>query len=199
MQNRCGGRKTREQVTNRRVPQLGYYLIITDTNKTEENYLLGLRDSIPHHLQGKLVIKVRKTATQELVNEALDQASIQPQYCEPWIVFDRDQVTDFDKIISQAQKNEVHVGWSNPCIEIWFHAYWHTMPVYSGSVACCSGFAREYQKQTGQKYEKANPSIYAKLCEFGNEDAAIQLASSKLDQHKQNCKQKPSEMCPHAT
>ncbi|MEG1196688.1 MAG: RloB domain-containing protein [Clostridia bacterium] len=133
MPKRCGGRKTREQVTNHRIPQLGYYLIITD------------------------------------------------------------------KIIFQAQKNKVHVGWSNPCIEIWFHAYWHTMPVYTGSVACCSGFAREYQKQTGQKYEKANPSIYAKLCEFGNEAAAIALASSKLDEHKHNCKQKPSEMCPCTT
>ena len=61
--------------------------------------MLGLRDSIPKELQGKLVIKVCKAKTVDLVNEALNMASLQPQYGEPWIVFDRDQVKDFDKII----------------------------------------------------------------------------------------------------
>ena len=95
-------------------------LIVTDTKETEQNYMIGLRDSIPKELQGKLVIKVCKVKTVELVSEALNMASLQPQYGEPWIVFDRDQVKDFDKIITTALENGIHVGWSNPCIEIWF-------------------------------------------------------------------------------
>lgn len=63
MPDRSGKRKTREQLSKRRVPELGYYFIVTDTKETEQNYMLGLRDSIPKELQGKLVIKVCKWRT----------------------------------------------------------------------------------------------------------------------------------------
>lgn len=127
MPDRSGKRKTREQLSKRR-PELGYYFIVTDTKETEQNYMLGLRDSIPKELQGKLVIKVCKAKTVDLVNEALNMASLQPQYGEPWIVFDRDQVKDFDKIIATALEKGINVGWSNPCIEIWFSTYFGSMP-----------------------------------------------------------------------
>ena len=63
MVKRNGKRRTREQLSRHRVPELGYYVIVTDTNETEQNYILGLRDSIPKELQGKLVIKVCKAKT----------------------------------------------------------------------------------------------------------------------------------------
>ena len=78
---RNGSRKPRE-LTNRRTPQLGYYFIVTDTKETEQNYMYGLRDSIPKELQGKLVIKVIKTKTKNLVEEALNLASLNPQFGE---------------------------------------------------------------------------------------------------------------------
>ena len=53
MLERTGKRKSRDQTMKRRVPQFGYYFIVTDTEKTEENYILGLRDSIPKELRGK--------------------------------------------------------------------------------------------------------------------------------------------------
>lgn len=87
---RTGKRKTRDQISKQRIPELGYYFIVTDTKETEQNYMYGLRDSIPQELQGKLVIKVIKTKTQKLVEEALNLASINPQFGEIWIVFDRD-------------------------------------------------------------------------------------------------------------
>ena len=34
-------------MVKRRVPELGYYFIVTDTEETEQNYMYGLRDSIP--------------------------------------------------------------------------------------------------------------------------------------------------------
>ena len=103
---RNGKRKTRDQLSKQRIPELGYYFIVTDTKETEQNYMLGLRDSIPEHLQGKLVIKVIKKKTKDLVEEARDLASLHPQYGEPWIVFDRDQVKDFDEIIVRTSKND---------------------------------------------------------------------------------------------
>ena len=199
MPDRSGKRKTREQISKRRVPELGYYFIVTDTKETEQNYMIGLRNSIPKELQGKLVIKVSKTKTTDLVNEALNMASLHPQYGEPWIIFDRDQVKDFDRIIASATEKKINVGWSNPCIEIWFSAYLGSMPTYQDSVECCGGFAKKFMQITEQKYKKSDPEIYQKLCRHGDEKQAINIAQKKLDAHYQNCNEKPSEMCPCTT
>ena len=105
---RNGSRKPRE-LARHRTPLLGYYFIVTDTKETEQNYMYGLRDSIPKELQGKLVIKVIKTKTKNLVEEALNLASLNPQFGETWIIFDRDQVQDFDEIIRQAEDKGIKV------------------------------------------------------------------------------------------
>lgn len=199
MAERNGKRRTREQLSKRRVPELGYYFIVTDTKETEQNYMIGLRDSIPKRLQGKLVIKVCKAKTVELVNEALNMASLQPQYGEPWIVFDRDQVKDFDQIISLAKEKDIKVGWSNPCIEIWFSAYFGAMPTYQDSVSCCSGFEENYLKATGQSYQKSDAAIYSKLCRFGNEKQALAIAKQKLQENQCNGRITPSQMYPATT
>ena len=97
---RIGKMKTRESRRGR-VPELGYYFIVTDTKETEQNYMYGLRNSIPQSVQNKLVIKVFKSDTVNLVQTALSLSANSPQYRKVWIIFDRDQVKDFDKIISQ--------------------------------------------------------------------------------------------------
>ena len=196
---RNGNRKSREHLANRRVPKLGYYFIVTDTKETEQNYMYGLRDSIPKELQGKLVIKVVKTSTKNLVEEAINLSSLNPQYGETWIIFDRDQVQDFDEIIRQAEDKGIKVGWTNPCIEAWFSAYFGSMPTYQNSVSCCTGFGRAFEQSTGQRYVKSDRNIYNKLNCFGDEAKAIDLAQRKYEEHKANCKDKASEMCPCTT
>lgn len=196
---RDGKRKTREQFAKKRVPQLGYYIIVTDTKETEQNYFYGLRDSIPQDLQGKIVIKVSKTKTDELVEEAKNLRSLQPQYCEPWIVFDRDQVKDFDTILSKAEENEINVGWSNPCIEIWFNAYFGSMPTYMDSVKCCKGFSRVFKINSGQYYRKADKNIYKRLNSIGDEKVAIETAKKKHNDWLRGGVSVPSEMNPCTT
>ena len=94
---RNGNRKARDNARIYRTPELGYYFIVTDTEKTEEYYMNGLRDSMPLDLRGKLVIKVSKASTKNLVEEAKSLMALHPQYGEPWIVFDRDKVKQFSK------------------------------------------------------------------------------------------------------
>ena len=122
-----------------------------------------------------------------------------PQYSEIWIVFDRDRVKGFDDMISEAVSKGIHVGWSNPCIEIWFHAYFGSMPPFQTSVVCCKGFEESFEKRSGQKYRKDDKAIYRKLIAIGNEDTAISLAARRLNEHKRDGKEKPSEMCPCTT
>lgn len=196
---RNGKRKTRDQITKRRIPELGYYFIVTDTEETEKNYMYGLRNSIPEELRDKLVIKVVRTKTENLVNEAIDLLSLNPQYGEIWIIFDRDQVHNFDEIIRQAEEKGINVGWTNPCIEAWFNAYFGAMPTYQDSVSCCKGFEKAFKYASNQKYSKSDSAIYEKLNRFGDEEKAIKIAQQKLEEHKANCKDKPSEMCPCTT
>lgn len=147
-----------------KVPELGYYLIVTDTEETEKNYFEGLRGSIPPELKE--------------------------------IVFDRDQVKDFDDIIEAAEKSDVGAGWSNPCFEICMYAYLGEMPVIRESYTCCDRFADKLEKVTGQKYFMKDKDIYRKLVQYGDEKKAIQIAERCCKKCVDDGKEKPSEMWP---
>lgn len=116
-----------------------------------------------------------------------------------WIVFDRDRVTNFDGIIEQAKREGVNVGWSNPCIEIWFDAYFGKIHSYIDSVTCCRKFGETFKQRTGQEYHKDSRQIYAVLNRFGDEVKAIRIAESRLQGHLKDGIGKPSEMCPCTT
>jgi len=42
--DRTGNRKTREQRAVRRIPEMGYYLVVTDTEATERCFFNGLHE-----------------------------------------------------------------------------------------------------------------------------------------------------------
>ena len=193
---RAGKRKDRNQRMGQRVPELGYYLIVTDTEETEKNYFEGLRDSIPAELKDRLIIKVEKAKTVELVKRALELVGKESQYRIPWIVFDRDHVKGFDEIIWTAEKNGVHAGWSNPCFEIWMYAYFGEMPAIRESYTCCDRFADKFEKVTGQKYYKNDRDVYRKLVQYGDFEQAVVLAERSLKKCVDDGKKQPSEMWP---
>ena len=58
--DRTGNRKTREERMVKRTPEMGYYLVITDTEATERNYFTGLHDSLLIYLASLLVTMERK-------------------------------------------------------------------------------------------------------------------------------------------
>ena len=127
--DRTGNRKTREQRKQFKVPELGYYLIVTDTEATERCFFTGLHQALPEDVRNKLVIKVVETKTRAMIDKCLELTAYDAQYRIPWIVFDRDQVQGFDEIIKEAEDKGIQVGWSNPCFEIWlyYHLY-STLP-----------------------------------------------------------------------
>lgn len=193
MPKRGGNRKKRSQ---RKVQsyRLKYYLIITDTEKTEENYFEGLKESLPDEIMKKITIKVFKAKTAyNLIKEAGNIESTYRQTSEVWLVFDRDRVKNFDGIVATAQNMSFNVGWSNPCIEIWFYAYFGEMPKKQDSVQCVRDFALKYKQYINQEYSKSDSDLYSKLIKFGNEENAIKIAKERLIE-SQELKCKPSEM-----
>ena len=197
--DRTGNRKPREQQKQFKVPELGYYLIVTDTEATERCFFNGLHQALPEEVRNKLVIKVVETKTRAMIDKCKEFTAYEAQFRIPWIVFDRDQVQGFDDIIAEAKRKDIEVGWSNPCFEIWMYAYFGGMPAIQDSWTCCSEFGRIYESKTGQKYSKADEKMYGKLCMVGNEEKAIQIAQRKLEQCEREGKKKPSEMCPATT
>ena len=197
--DRTGNRKSRESKKQFRVPELGYYLIVTDTEATERCFFTGLHQALPEEVRNKLAIKVVETKTRAMIDKCIELTAYDAQYRIPWIVFDRDQVQGFDDIISEAERKGIRVGWSNPCFEIWLHAYFGSMPTVHDSWICCSEFGRVYEIKTGQKYSKADEHMYGKICKAGDEKGAIRIAQQKLEQCKREGKTKPSEMLPCTT
>ena len=198
-QDRHGQRKLRSERQGTRTPYLGYYLIIVDTERTEECYFHGLRDSLPKSFKNRLVISVHQAETKSMIAECKRLKEYSSHDRIPWIVFDRDEVKNFDGIIDEAQKENINVGWSNPCFEIWLYAYFGKMPTVQNSWSCCDEFARLYRKRTRQVYSKSDSKLYKKICEHGNEEQAIQIAEQKMQQYEREGKKKPSEMCSAST
>lgn len=138
--DRTGNRKTRDQRKQFKTPELGYYLIVTDTEATERCFFTGLHQAMPEDVRNKLVIKVIETKTRTMIDKCMELMAYDAQYRIPWIVFDRDQVQGFDDIIAEAVNKGIQVGWSNPCFEIWMYAYFGSMPAIQDSWTCCSDF-----------------------------------------------------------
>lgn len=199
LNERKGARRDRNKNRSSREPKLGYYMIVTDTEETEKNYFEGLRDSIPEDLKDKLVIKVYEARTIDLVDKCKELRDKDPQYRIPWIVFDKDQVLNFDNIISKAEKNNINVGWSNPCIEIWFMAYFGEMSSVIDSVSCCDFFKDKLFNLSQISYKKSDKNIYKYLNKYGNEEKAIAIAERKYLEFINDCENNPSNMCPSST
>ena len=198
-QQRAGKRRDRNAKYATREPVLAYYLIVTDTKETEKNYFEGLRDSIPPELRRRIVVHVETAkTTYSLVERTQELCSSQAQQRIPWVVFDRDQVKDFDGIIQEAESKDIHAGWSNPCFEIWMMAYFGTMPAIPNSWTCIERFKDRFQRITGQEYEKNESAIFRKLNEHGSFETAYRLAEQNLSRAIKD-ERKPSEAFPACT
>lgn len=195
--DRTGNRKKRENFKLQK-PRFGYHIIFTDTEKTEKNYIQGLKDALPDEIKENIIIKIYNARTQKLVSACEKETSYALQHAQGWIMFDRDQVNNFDDIIKEAESKGIGVAWSNPCIEIWFEAYFGKMTKYADSVKCCEGFSATFEKNTGHKYDKGEKEIYALLNEYGNEMKAIEVAKERFSKHSL-IYTKPSEMNPCTT
>lgn len=112
-------------------------------------------------------------------DKCLELTLYEPNYRISWIVFDRDQVADFDKIIETAENRGICVGWSNPCFEIWLHAYYGSMPNIQESWTCCDKYKKVFKSKTGKIYNKADNNLYKTLIQTGDEVKAINIAEKK--------------------
>ena len=177
-----------------RKPDLGYYYIVTDAVETEPNFFNGIRNNLHEKIKDRLVIKIKSSKTHDMVDTMLSEISKKPIIYDKWIIFDKDQVKDFDEIVARAKRNNINVGWSNPCIEILFLAYFGKSPSINDQKDCIRDFENEYSKKIGKKYQKNNKEIYKELVENGDEKFAISIIKKKYEKYLNDGIKKPSEM-----
>ena len=172
----------------------GAYLIVTDAEKTEKNYFEGIKASIPDNLKNDLQIKIYSNkALSKIIDFAAEQRNKDERFRDIWLVFDRDEVKNFDKLIEEAKEAKMNVGWSNPCFEIWLMSYFQIPKNIDVSQKCCETFEKIFKENISKKYKKSEVKIYYILCENGDEDKAIQRAREKYHQIRKEYSQ-PSKM-----
>lgn len=194
--NRRGGRGKR--ATGWKSTQCEHYLIMTDAKGTERHYLNGLKKRLPADQQNKLTIDVVQTNDPaDFIFECKRKQNNNPTYVKhTWIVFDYDERSQFDRIIEDAEKAGFSAGWSNPCIEVWFSAYFGELCGETSSKCCQNTFKTVFKQYTSCAYTKGNKKIYEHLSENGDEMKAIERAERKFLEHKRNGITSPSKMCP---
>ena len=172
----------------------GAYLIVTDAEKTEKNYFEGIKASISDNLKNDLQIKIYSNkALSKIIDFAAEQRNKDERFRDIWLVFDRDEVKNFDKLIEEAKENKMNVGWSNPCFETWLMSYFQLPKNIEESQKCCETFEKIFKENTGKKYKKSEEKIYNILCENGDENRAIERAREKYHQVRKEYSQ-PSKM-----
>lgn len=159
-----------------------HFIIVTDGEKTEFNYLNGLKRAS----SSNNVIKIYLAHTYELINKILDESSRSKHPAEPWIVFDRDEVKDLDKIVARAKAKDINVALSSPCVEAWFLAYFCSLKNFNSSKDCIEEFERIFFKVTGKSYQKNDKDIYELLNAHGDENKAIERCNRKIKELEEN-------------
>lgn len=121
--NRGGRKKQRAESTKSVRP--GNYLIVTEGTETEVNYFKNIGSIIETLFRNEIIVdkvslEVKGTgrSTKVLVNEAIKKRSLK-SYSDVWVVFDKDNNTDFDEAITLARNEGLNVAWSNECFELW--------------------------------------------------------------------------------
>ena len=177
--NRIGRKKTKRETSRDKTirTKSEQCVILVDSKQTEYNYFEELRKS--DLCSPRISIKVRKAKKTETIVKEAKRRVFQPSRLV-WLVFDRDEIGTFDEIIEEAKKEGFQVGWSNPCFEIWLHAYLGDMPKSDSSQQCISRFATDYKKLTKKEYKKNDPNLFSTLEKYGSFEKAYELAGKKL-------------------
>lgn len=172
------------KVATRNIKQT-YYLIVTNGEKTEINYFKSFYESLDDNIKKYVTIDYEVCTINKLIKKASEKASQYPNRCRVWLVFDTDKDTKIIKeVVNDANTYGYNIAFSNPCIELWFLAYFGKSPTYknnpniTASKQCINDL-----KKCISEYEKNDKKIYEILTTKGNEVKAIKTAKKKYSSY----------------
>lgn len=173
-QKRGRGKSSQKRKKNVRERQVRF-LIVCEGTKTEPNYFRALLRN-----NTSVVIKGEGQGASDLVDKAVKiKESLEKRnamsFDRVWVVFDKDDRTDFNKAIDKANKLGFKSAWSNESFELWFclHFEYLNTPIgRSDYIKKLEGFFSKGKGDNNFKYKKGSSDIYELLKAYGNEDSA---------------------------
>lgn len=104
-------------------------IYIFTEGETEKNYFLILNKKYNSTVNVKVSIQPAHKQGKNLLSHALGKIKALPKVKKNnlggvYIIFDKDNVdnTEIEKVLSEAKENNVKVGFSNSCFEVWLLA-----------------------------------------------------------------------------
>lgn len=173
-QKRGRGKSSQKRKKNVRERQVRFFIVCEGT-KTEPNYFRALLRN-----NTSVVIKGEGQGASDLVDKAsrikkdLERKN-DMSFDHVWVVFDKDDRTDFNKAIDKANKLGFKSAWSNESFELWFclHFEYLNTPIgRSDYIKKLEGFFSKGKGDNNFKYKKGSSDIYELLKAYGNEDSA---------------------------
>ena len=180
--------KTRSAATATRNIR-GRILIVCEGKETEPNYF----NSFPKIDNVSVVTYGGKGCPSQVVDIAEKlRDDAQSPYDVVWVVFDKDDFTDFKTALDAAHEKEIRCAWSNEAFELWFLYHFEnpTNPIsrdkYKGRIENHVQQGAKKQKLSQYQkfsYQKNDKNIRRTLLACGgNEDNAIKWAEKQAQE-----------------
>lgn len=196
-----GGRKHKRNEGTKTV-QPGNYLIVTEGTETEVNYFNNIKRILETNFNNsvmveKVTMNIQGTArsTTVLVKEAIKKRSLK-SYSDVWVVFDRDENSDFDEAISLATREGLYVAWSNECFELWLLLHIQNLESAIGRNDYSSKITNHFKIKNinNGEYKKNIKDIFDITAPFVN--SSIKRSNSLIKEYKDRNIISPDKMNP---
>lgn len=169
----------REQGTRGKIVR---FLIVCEGEKTEPNYFKAFTERWSEVKE--VNVKGCGCSTCQLINEAKKiQEKIeherQVSFDRVWLVFDKDEFTDFNKAIEDAKKEGMNCAWSNQAFELWYVLHFQYLVTgvdRKQYIEMIEDKVRKASKSKKFKYKKNDEGFYQILQKHGDEEQAIKRA-----------------------
>ena len=166
-------------------------MLVMCSGETEEIYFNYYKYKYKKNLQN-ISVKVvthKKSNPMAVTQAALSQKA---DYDEVWVVFDKDDFSDFDDAIILALDNGINCAFSNEAIEYWFFLHFENK-----TGAMPRGILNsELERKLGFEYDKGAETI-KKVCGKinGRLEKAEERARIGHERHMVNSGSQPSYWC----
>ena len=147
------------------------FYIFCEGKKTEPNYFRALKQSLSPESNINVKFPSPGAVAHKIANKAVEfknrhsqlkrAASSLNQNDQVWAVFDRDNHPNFDEAVRLCLENDIPIGLSNPCFEVWLILHLEDYGAIENSKKVKKHYCELIQNKT--KWEKKNH--YHKLVE----------------------------------
>ena len=183
--------------------QMTRHLIVCEGTRTEPSYFSGLKTALGESNGHKVDVRIVGTGrhTVDLLERAQELCHTSPNvYDHVWLVYDKDYfpTEEFD-LVERYCANDggaatFHAIWSNPCFEEWLLLHFGYSTAEDEPAGCLARLDREWLREFGQPYDKADEELFAKL---RSRLVDARENAVKLDAyHECMGNRRPSEKCP---